>query len=457
MPSPQRSDHRSRVARVCAAVSSVLIAVTGALVVLGTTATPAQAVFDTSQQWGYAKVTEPEAYLRQYVHKGIEIVHVDEEHMTADGFWFAYGGSRTPERDFIWQYQPFGAWCNDTTLTLQWNPWLNTHQCRPDPALTEAEYPGTAERDAACREATGQPWKRGNIFPDPNPNDPYCGNTHLVAYYVQQDPGMGHTCAPWEDQGVTKSGSATCLSQRYSWENTTPNTYWSPAPDACTGLPAEATIRYVNPDLYVPAGPVPGCTGAPLATNCPPESTRQACTGVPQVILTATATVSVTVTDGTATASATKSATSTAAVHRVTKTVKQRYKGKIYKATKTVKIVRTASQSATASVTLTDGSGTASNTQSCSGRTVAAAQACAEAAARALADAQAREVAVADAATRAKAAAAKAATAQAHAAAYQSASSSPVTKDAKKAAAAKAKRQALKDVTKQIQKAKKRR
>ena len=81
------------------------------------------------------------------------------------------------DRGFVWRYQPFGAWCEDTVLTVQWNPWLNTHQCRPAPTLAEAEYPGWTDRTDACRESTGQPWRQGSPFA----GDPYCSNGPLIA------------------------------------------------------------------------------------------------------------------------------------------------------------------------------------------------------------------------------------------------------------------------------------
>lgn len=455
MPSASQPVRSAGAARVVASTVSLLatglLVMAEVLAVVGATATPAQAKFDDTQKWGYAKVIDPETYLRYYVHWGIQVVHVDEEHMDADGFWFAYGGADTPERDFVWQYQPFGAWCHDTALTVQWNPWLNTYQCQLDPTLAEAEWPGTATATARCRETTGHPWKQGYW------NTDYCGNQTLAASYVQQAAGMGHSaCAPWEDQGVTLSGSAKCLTQRYAWENTTPNTYWSPAPDTCTGMPPEATRRAVNPDPYVPSGPVPDCTGEPLATNCPADSVRQACTGVPMTFARRTADASATVTDATGSATATRSATATAITHKVTKTVKATYRGKTYKASKTVKITAQATKTATATFAIKDGTATRTASATCARLTEDLALSCAQAAADASAALAARDAAITEANARAQVKAAESATRMATAMATSKAASTTVSQAQKKAAAQKALKRATKAVRKAIAKAKKR-
>lgn len=445
-----------RVQQALSLLSAATLTAVGTIVavavMVGTTAAPAQARFDDTQKWGYAKVIEPEAYLRYYVHYGIDVVHVDEEHMTSDGFWFAHGGADTPNRDFTWQYQPFGAWCTDTTLTVQWNPWLNTHTCMPDLALSDAEYPGFADRTATCRAATGQPWKFGSPFA----GDTGCTNVALGARYVEQDPGTGYTCAPWEDQGLTPAGTPKCLSQRYAWETAAPNSYWSPAPDTCTGMPAEATKRYLNPDLYAPTGPVPDCTGDTLASNCPANSAHQACTGVPRVIHSATASSSATVGTGTATATATKTAEYKAVVYKVTKTAKATYKGKTYKAKRTVTITAKANRPATVSVTVNNGTASRAATATCTGISPAAAQSCAQARAASEAARLAHTAADEDASVRAKAQAAQDATAQATAAAQQAVKATKVSKAQKTAAAKKAIKQARKAVQRQIAKAKKR-
>ncbi len=438
----------ARIAVLCSAALATLV---GTLVTIGAMAVPAQARFDTSQQWGYAKVVDPQAYLRHYLHYGVEVLHVDTEHMDADGFWFAER-SGVSTRGFDWRYQPFGAWCTDTTLTVEWNGWLNTYTCAPDWDKADLEYPGYRTNTDACRAATGHPWKTGSLFVGGSG----CANTLIGARMLTQSPGNPATCAPWEDQGATPSGASKCLTQRYAWETGPSNSYWSPAPDTCTGLPAHATKTYVHPDPYVPAGPVPDCTGAALAPNCTPDSNHQACTGVPQVVHVASGTATASITDGTASATATKTAKHTATAYRVTKTAKAKYMSKVYKASRTVKIIRTATRAATVSTTVSDGTATKSITLSCSGATPAVAQSCATANAQAQATTEARSAAEADAATRAKTSAAQAATAQAWEAARQAVADAPVSKSEKKAAAKKATRAGPQAVKKQIATAKRR-
>lgn len=453
-----------RLGRTTVMLTTALATMVGTLVTLGATSVPAQAEFDETQKWGYAKVIEPEAYLLNYIHAGVEILHVDTEHMDADGFWFAEA-SNLSSRGFSWRYQPFGMWCSSTVLKVQWNPWLNTNACDVDYSLTEGEYPGYADRTAACRVSTGHPWKNGNSNADYDPANPYCGNSTLsMAGPItrKQEPGQPAACAPWETTGMSASGVPSCSPQSYPWVNGTPNTFWTPAPDTCTGMPENANRVYANPDSYVPAGPVRDCTGEALASNCPTGSVNQGCTGVPQPTppaptATATATITVAVNDGTGTASATKSATQKAVAYKATKTVKVRYAGKVYKATKTSNVYATATKTATASVTLTNGNAAHTATMSCTSTTMLTAKPCAEANARAEALTAARIAADAEATTRAQTQAAPVAIQQAKTAALQAAKTSPITTAAKQAAAKTAKAIAVKAVKKQIAKAKKRR
>lgn len=437
-----------RLARNTTLLTAVLATMAGALVTLGLTAAPAQADYNEAARYGYVKVIEPEAYLRSYVHSGSQILHVDTEHMDAGGFWFAQR-SGISTRGFVWQYQPFGMWCGGSTQTVAWNPWMNTHTCAYDYAQAEAEYPGITARTATCRSNTGHPWKSGNIF-----DNDECSDSALTSARMPQENGVGYTCAPWEEQGLTPSGASKCLSQRYVWESATPNSFWTPAPDACTGMPADANRRYANPSQYVPAGPVPDCTGEALATNCPPGDTHQACTGVPQVVNIATETATVTITNGTGAASSTKSATHTAIVYSVSRRVKKRYRGKTYKATRNVTLRRTATKTATANIALSNGTATSTITGSCSAGTMMSAQTCAASKAHTTAATEALAAANAEAASRAKASAPQAALTQAVAAARAAVAAAPVTSAEKDAAIKKAKTLARKAVNKQIAKAK---
>lgn len=423
----------------------------GGLIMLGVTAAPAQAAFDPDARTGYTKVVEKEAYLRNITAQGFEVLHVDTEHAAVDGFWFAVKSGMSP-RGFEWRHQTYGVWCGGTTQQVEWNGWMNTTRCGIDFAKAESEAPGITANTQACRANTGHPWKTG--FGAPNTA---CDDVLLSAIGsgTFQEAGTNYQCAPWEEQGLSTSGASKCLTQRYDWESTAPNSFWMPAPDTCTGMPANSNRVYTEPAAYVPAGPVPDCTGAALANNCPVGSTHQACTGVPETVNWATATITSTVTDGTGTATVTKVAEHTAVVYKVTRTAKATYKGKVYKAKKTVKVHGKATRGVTVTVTVTDGRGTRTSTMSCAAGSAGVAQACADAKAGAEANRAARVAANDDASARAKIPATAQAAEQAAEAAERGAESS-VSKSARKAAAKKAMKQAKKAVAKAVAKAKKR-
>lgn len=206
----------------------------------------------------------------------------------------------------------------------------------------------------------------------------FCDNFLLDATAgVQVETGQSYTCAPWEPQGLTPAGVAKCLQQRYPWESATPNAFWVPAPDTCTGMPEESNRRYMDPNVYATSAPAPGCTGVDLAPNCPAGSTHQGCTGVPRQMVWATETASVTVSTAVATGTVTRTARKRGVVHRVTKKVTVKRNGRSYTASRTVRLYDVATQSVTASVTLSDGTATRTSTMSCSADAIAVAQACA--------------------------------------------------------------------------------
>lgn len=419
---------------------------------LGLTAAPTQAAFNPDARTGYTEVVEKEAYLRNMIAAGFQVLHVDTEHAAIDGFWFAVK-SGTSSRGFEWRYQPYGIWCGGASQQVEWNGWMNTTRCGINFASAEANQPGITANTEACRASTGQPWKNGYENPITS-----CGNALLdpISSGTYQEATTNYQCAPWEEQGLNPAGASKCLTQRYEWEDATPNAFWMPAPDTCTGMPENANSAPADPAAYVPAGPVQDCTGAALASNCPAGSSHQACTGVPETVTWATGTITSTVTDGAGSATITRVAEHKAVVYEVTKTAKAKYNGKTYKAKKTVKVYGKASRGATVTVSVADGRATRTSTMSCAAGSLAAAQACADAKAGADANQAARVAAGEDAATRAGAAAAQQAAEQAAVAAERGAKDS-VSRTEKKAAARKAHAQAVKAVKKAIAKARKRR
>lgn len=433
----------SRIARTAATFTGVLAVLAGTLVMLGVLAAPAQAAFDPAAKYGYAKIQEPEAYLRHYVDGGEQILHVDTEHMTPDGFYFAIK-SEFVNRGFSWRFQPWGAWCGGSAQKVEFNGWMNTHKCGVVWDKMEAEAPGATAKTATCRADTGHPWKFASD------NSGTCTNAllHPLTGIFQED-SQGFGCAPWE--GIT------CANVRYAWESAPANSFWAPAPDTCTGLPADANKRPygVNPDPYVPAGPVPDCTGEAFAPNCDATSTHQGCTGIAPQIVWGTASATAAVTDGTASVTASKNATHKATIFKTTQKAKDTYRGKTYKAKSTVKVYDSATRTVHATATVTDGIATRTSTMSCSAPSQAAANACATDKASAEANSSARAAAVAEAQVRATSQAAQSAAQQATTAAYQAVEGDAVSTSQKKAAVKKAKKQAVKIVKAKIKKAKK--
>lgn len=438
--------------RSAALVAALVVALSALVMVTA----PAQAATDPAKP-GYAKVTEPEAYLFRHLSgRNTKVLHVETERTSTEGFWFAAPTSMV-DRGFYWHFQPWGMWCSSPTQVVEWNGWLNSHRCAVDFDLADPTY---GANTLACREVTGQPWKAGKTGVSG-----VCTDTRLSVNTVPSvESPKAHVCAPWE---------RTCK-ERYTWEKNTPNSFWLPGPDACTGLPVDFAARMEDPSRYVTKQAVPDCGGADLPPNCPADSTHQGCTGVAPTwptpaeldardgdsdddaggeagAFTASASAEAVVYDGFAREKATVAQSHRYLVHQVTKKAQRKWKGRTFRAKKTVKVHKQVTHRVTRTAEVSDGYGYASVSVSCSAASQDEAEACAQQKAQEKADTLAFERAVSDAASRAAV--------QARAAAAGAPRPSTVVKATakeKRQAAKKAKRLAVKAVAAKVKKAQKR-
>lgn len=447
------NEMRNPLARAAASTAAVLAMLAAILGFVG--AAPAHAASGTasvtasdaaSTRYGYEKVTTRESYLTYYLRRDVQILHLDDDHMDPDGFWFA-ARSSFQQRGYGWIYQPYGLWCGDANMKVAFNGWMNTDMCVVDMETVGAAYPAYPSNTAACRASTGQPWKAGSAFA----GDSGCVDSALdwSTNPVIKEGSREYTCAPWEPQGLDQKGAALCNQTHYAWENETPNTFWMPAPDTCTGMPADSNRGVQrDPAAYVPASGDGSCTGSALAPNCPADSIHQGCTGIdPADLVWATATAAATSTQS-ANATLTRSASARVLRGTVTETASRKYKGKTYSASASAKFFKEASASMTATVTST-GTGSATATMSCASTTVAKAQDCAAKKAQVEAQRLADVAAQADAASKARDAAGSKASADASAAATQTAQKASASTE-KAAAVEKARKAAQAKVDKII-------
>lgn len=430
-----------RTVAALAATFAVLVAVL---------AFPSTAQASGTSGYGYAKVTDKTAYLALAAYEGIQVLYADEEHATPDGFYYAARATQPGDgaRQMQWNYQPYGMSCRGSATKVDWNPWMNVYGCMIDPTLADQVSPGFNNKTAQCQQTTGLPW----II-----SDGYTGcdtlNLDTGGLHVYTDKPTGFVCAPWEDSSLNPDGSARCRTITYDWyTNPQVNSFWVPAPDTCTGMPADSSAGqvYRNPVDYAPKSGNGSCTGNAFAPNCKPGNTHRACTGVvPTAKQYATATVTSTATgQGAAEATATK-ARKFRALH-VVKTASKRVHHKTYTARGAANFYTKATETRTASLTVSDVQRSATVTRTCGADTTQAAQVCAQqmAADDALAVAQAD--ADAAAAAQAQDQARTEAISQAVDAALQSAKAIEVTGDQHKATAHKAARRAQAHLARKI-------
>jgi hypothetical protein len=348
------------------------------------------------------KVATEEDYLAKLAQAGVEVLHVDTEHATPDGFWYAARGNISQHRgarSFTWNYQPFGMWCGYPSgglETLVFNPWLNRYTCEPDDTAMTSLDPDWASKTQACREQTGIPWTNysGAVAGG-------CENwSALYKGYeasLKFEGGRGEICAPWEPQTApypsvsVKKSNVLCDQIHYTWESATPNSFWNPAPDSCAAVPADINMVAASAhpgleELALRTGGDGTCTGAAQAPNCADLNANQshpACTGVAEALppanVTATASATATI-DSPSTA--TRTARATAHLGSVTRRVSTRYRGHTYRAKARVWIRR--SVRATKTVTI-DVPGFGAATQTCAAISLPLARACADAKAEPLA------------------------------------------------------------------------
>jgi hypothetical protein len=366
---------------------------------------PAPAPADAS----YYPLRDQATYTSIYNARFNNIIHLDTEHATNDGFYFAIASASSGNgtRAMKWVHQPYGAKCSDWLRDLVFNPFLNVYFCALNPDRAEAVVPGFTANSVACQGQSGRPWEIDN-----GSGSCVGDNINIERRNISLAPNTLMGCAPWEDQSLNGSGVANCLYTSYSYIASPEADLYVPAPDACVGIPEGANAYQVSYFTENAATNVPNCTGAVNAPNCTSATTyHAACGGVPltpvmQVpggapqpgFIRASATAGATTQPASVTASATRSGSASAARGPVKQTVKKKFRGREFKATGTapVTVSRTASRTATATVPAA--LVVRSATRTCDRLTVEEAQACAQAAAeqaaQALANADGQGVAL---------------------------------------------------------------
>ncbi len=142
-----------------------VLAVLAALAVLVGLMSMAPSASATEDGYTWRPVRDVASFVYWARANGAQVLHVDTEHMTDDGFWYATkGGGVSGYRDMLWVYQPWGMRCRDDTYRLGFNPWLNTYACIRDMDRADAAsptMPTTPRPPVYCRESQGRPWAYG--------------------------------------------------------------------------------------------------------------------------------------------------------------------------------------------------------------------------------------------------------------------------------------------------------
>ncbi|TIC82884.1 hypothetical protein [Nocardioides sp. GY 10127] len=433
-PAPSRSalPRLALVPRLALALS-LLIAGLGVLAAPATADEPsARATSAATTQYGYLKVTSIESYLQVAIASKEQVLYVDTAHADDDGFWYAISfGLSDRDNGLMWEYQPYGMYCSGSGQEVVYNGWLNRFTCQVKAGASSIFDAKTA----ACQESTGYPWKNGSIFS----SDDGCYDWYLDLSYTlpKVEDSYGYECAPWEDQTLDRNGTAACLSQTYAWQDAqTSVSFWAPAPDACTGMPADTSSAgdFYDPEDYAPVtGGDGSCDGSDPTPNCTDGNTSYSCTGVMESTLPLS---SVTVTrKATSTRSATRSATESATATRasVRVTVHGRSHGRRVSASAVVRIRKTRSAGASATASATKVARWTATT-TCRRLTSEEADTCARASAVAEASATAQQKADTAAKKAAQRAAADQASAQAVREARARAAAAPVSSAERRAA-----------------------
>jgi hypothetical protein len=194
-----------------------LVGVLAAVAVFASMFTALAPAASAEEKYGYLKVTDKQWYFPNMRY----ILHIDEEHATADGFWYAHAQNNNPgQRPFVWRFQPYGAWCQSHTEYVGMNKWLGEYSCLPDHAKLEAAIPGyMAERDKCIAKYPGEDYLEPYMVYDNGQHVGWgCDDWVIDASGALTHGGSVSLCAPWEPQTLT-DGSHDCMRVvRYAWD-----------------------------------------------------------------------------------------------------------------------------------------------------------------------------------------------------------------------------------------------
>lgn len=359
----------------------------------------------------YVRVGDPAPYLNYWQALAGDVLHVDTAHASAEGFWYAAAGSasdRPGERNFRWIYQPYGIKCSGTAAEVVYNPWTNFYSCLLNVETAQAMDPASqwTTHTPACRAE--RPWSAGWAIP----NGSECFNDALwwTASSAQFAPNHEYYCAPWE---TDQYGHACMNEGRYTWEKKAEAAWFNPAPDACTGAPANLQTLPAGYGSHQVTTVDPSCDGSAPAPNCTPaQANHVACggpvpfglkTGWPEhststggetggetggtgTSVTIVATMTATGQAHTAMETSTRTAKAKAARGYATATKVRYYQGRKFVGTARAKIVVSRTATATRTSEVTQNASPATATRSCTRDTEEEARTCAEQAALAQAE-----------------------------------------------------------------------
>ncbi|MFC6152410.1 hypothetical protein [Nocardioides yefusunii] len=268
------------------ALSAVLALVLPLLGLSGASATDVPAIPETELS-GFAEIRDPYVYVstlepNELINAG-RVIHVDTEHADDTGFWYARETLRPQHdykpRDFQWFYQTWGTTCATPNNFPLFSPWMNTWQCMNAPEHVATFEGADSARLACASRVAAEPWLLLELRTIDGRLQANCSGRNSLSAHTSMNHGLVPAtaaevmeCAPWEAVG--------CRDKQYAWSKVKKDVVaelWRPAPDTCTGLPADAN-RHKSTVANLEAPADPACTGEELASNCPVGSVHAACT-----------------------------------------------------------------------------------------------------------------------------------------------------------------------------------